>query len=274
MPKTVVITGATSGMGKLLTEAFAQQGCKVFAGYRNVALKKELSDISERVVPFRIDMAKKWTISEAVKFICENAEGIDTLVNMAGCVVAGPMENISVDRIREQFEVNTFSHIEFTQGLLPLLTKARIINISSMASYGVFPFVAPYCASKRALDILFNSFQIEYGNDISIVSVKPGVIKTPLWEKSIQANKDLLDTEKYMAEANMLIKNAQKNAEKGLDPQKVIDLILKIDDMENPNPSYTIGFDAKCAEILSHLPQSWINKLVSIGLSLKKKMYK
>ena len=143
-----------------------------------------------------------------------------------------------------------------------------------MASYGIFPFVAPYCASKRALDILFNSLQIEYGNNISIVSVKPGVIKTPLWEKSIQANKDLLDGEKYQIEANMLIKNAQRNAEKGLDPQKVIDLILKIDDMENPNPSYTIGFDAKCAEILSHLPQGWINKIISVGLSIKKKRFK
>lgn len=274
MPKTVVITGATSGMGKLLAKAFADQGCKVFAGYRNVALKKELTELSERIVPFRIDMAKKWTIAEAVKFINENAEGIDTLVNMAGCVVAGPIECLSVDRIREQFEVNTFSHLEFTQGLLPQLNNARIINISSMASYGFFPFVSPYCASKRSLDILFNAMQIECGENLSIVSVKPGVIKTPLWEKSIQANKNSLDVEKYKKEANMLVKNAQNNAEHGLDPEKVIDLILRIDELANPKPSYTIGFDAKVAEFVSHLPLSWINNLVKLGLKIKKRFYK
>jgi NAD(P)-dependent dehydrogenase (short-subunit alcohol dehydrogenase family) len=269
--KTYVITGGTSGIGEALVNCFSKDNI-VFCGYRNE--KKLPDELPENIIPFYVDYAKPETIQGAVEFIKSKADKIDTLVNVAGCVVAGAIENIPVSELRRQFDVNVFGAVELSQGLLDNLNNGKIINISSMASYGVFPFVAPYCASKRALDILFNSFQIEYGNDISIVSVKPGVIKTPLWEKSIQANKDLLDTEKYMAEANMLIKNAQKNAEKGLDPQKVIDLILKIDDMENPNPSYTIGFDAKCAEILSHLPQSWINKLVSIGLSLKKKMYK
>lgn len=271
MPKTVVITGATSGMGKLLTEAFAEQGCKVFAGYRNVALKKELTEISERVVPFRIDMSKKWTIAEAVKFINENSEGIDTLVNMAGAVVAGPVECLDVDRIREQFEVNTFSHLEFTQGLLPQLTNARIINISSDSSFGFFPFIAPYCASKRALDILFTCMQLEYGKGISIVSIKPGAIKTPIWEKSIQSNQSSLEFEKYKDEAEVLIQSAKKSSETGLDPKKVIDFIIKVDEMQKPKPSYTIGFDAKVAEIISHLPQSWINAIVTFEMNLKKK---
>lgn len=265
--KTVVITGATSGIGNLLVKAFVNQGCQVFAGYRNLKLKKELKSIAPTVIPFYIDMSKKWTITDAAKFIREKTEKIDTLINAAGYVVAGAMECLSVDKIRAQFEVNTFSHIQFTQELFEKLDGAKVINISSMSSFGVFPFVAPYCASKRAMDILFNSMQIECGADIKVISIKPGVIKTPLWEKSIETNQDALgDNDKYQKEFAFMVKNAKKNANKGLDPQKVVDFILKIEALEEPKPSYTIGFDAKMAELLSHLPQAWINNVIKSSL--------
>lgn len=275
MTKVVVITGATSGLGKLLAVYYANQNCQVFAGYRNVTLKKDLAAISENIIPFRIDMSKKWTVQEAIKFINTNTDHVDTLINAAGCVVAGPMECINVDKIREQFEVNTFSHVEFTQGLLDLLDGGKVINISSMASFGIFPFVAPYCASKRALDILFNSMLIECGLNIKFVSIKPGVIKTPLWEKSIENNKENLGkNEKYAEEQSFLIKNAQKNAEKGLDPVKVIAKILKVEQMENPKPTYVIGKDAKFAQMMSYLPLSWQNSLIKTALDVKMKLSK
>ena len=268
--KTVVITGATSGLGNLLVREFVYKGYTVFAGYRNVKLKKELIKISENVIPFRIDMSKGWTISDAVKFISEKTDKIDTLINAAGCVYAGPMECLSVDKIREQFEINTFAHLELSQGLFPKLQGGKIINISSMASFGIFPFVAPYCASKRALDILFNSMQIECGNNIKVISIKPGVIKTPLWDKSIELNKEALeDIEKYEKELEFLMKNAKKNNRKGLEPKVVVEKILKIEDLEAPKASYTIGLDAKIAEIISHLPQNLINILVKKSLEIK-----
>lgn len=273
--KTVVITGATSGIGNLLVREFVKQGYIVFAGYRNFKLKKELDKLSKNVIPFYIDMSKKWAIDDAVKFICEKTDKIDTLINAAGCVFAGPMECLSVDSIREQFEINTFSHIQFTQGLFEKFEEngAMVINISSMASFGVIPFVAPYCASKRALDILFNSMQIECGPNIKVISIKPGVIKTPLWEKSIESNKDVLgDNQKYEKEFEFLMKNAQKNSHKGLDPQKVAEFIVQIEGLKKVKSSYTIGIDAKFAEILSHLPQDWINFLVKT--TLKRRMKK
>lgn len=266
MQKTIVITGATSGIGNLLVKEFIKQGCIVFAGYRNISHKKALQAISENVIPFRIDLSKKWTITDAVNFINEKTDKIDTLINAAGYVVAGAMECLPVDKIREQFEVNTFSHLQLTQELFEKLEAGgggRIINISSEASFGVFPFVAPYCASKRALDILFNSLQVECGENIKVISIKPGVVKTPLWEKSIEGNADSLGgSEKYQKESEMLTKNAKKNMNKGLTAQKVADFIVKVEGLEKPKPSYTIGIDAKFAEILSHLPQAWINWII------------
>lgn len=274
---TIVITGATSGMGNLFAREFAAQGCKVFAGYRNLKLKKELTKISPNVIPFHIDMSKKWTVSTAAKFILKNLEEdekINTLINAAGCVYAGPMECLDVDKIREQFEINTFAHLAFTQGLFEKLQGGRIINISSMASFGIFPFVAPYCASKRALDILFNSMQIECGADIKVISIKPGVIRTPLWEKAIELNKEQnWSSEKYDKEYKFLMKNAEKNGKKGLNPQRVVDLVVKVESLEKPKPSYTIGFDAKMAEILSHFPQSCINNIVRKGLAFRSRKF-
>lgn len=278
MTKTIVITGATSGIGHLLVKDFAKQGCLVFAGYRNTAFKKDLQEIGENVIPFRIDLSKKWTVTDAVKFINEKTDKIDTLINAAGYVVAGAMECLPVDKIREQFEVNTFAQLQLAQGLFEKLEAGeggKIINISSEASFGVFPFVAPYCASKRALDILFNSMQVECGENIKVISIKPGVVKTPLWEKSIEGNSDALGGhEKYQKESEMLKRNAQLNAHRGLDAQEVVDLIVEVEKLKNPKPSYTIGADAKGAEILSHLPQGWINWIIKESIKQRVKKNK
>lgn len=268
--KNIVITGATSGIGNLILKKFLKKGYRIFAGYRNEALKPELEKLSPNVIPFYIDMTKKETVKQAAEFVSEKTDKIDALINAAGCVCAGAMECINVDKIREQFEVNTFSHIEFTQGLFEKLKGGKVINISSTSSFGVYPFIAPYCASKRALDMLFNCLQIEVGEEVKVVSIKPGVIKTPLWEKSIEKNMDSLENcEKYKKEFDFMVANARKNGESGLDANVVADLVIKVEEMKRPKPSYTVGMDAKIAEVFSHLPQNVINFVVKKMLERK-----
>ena len=265
MKKTYVITGATSGIGNALLKRLVKNNI-IFAGYRNEKFAQELEQLG--AIPFYIDMERKETIAQACAFIKSKTDKIDTIVNVAGCVVAGVMEKISVHNIRKQFEVNTFSHIDFTQRLLTLLKDGKVINISSMSSFGIFPFVAPYCASKRALDILFNAMSVESG--LKVVSVKPGVIATPLWDKSVELNKDAINNcTGYDKEMKYMVTNARKNGEKGLDVNKVVDLIVKIDRIDNPKPSYTVGFDAKIAEFVSKFPQDLINILIKQGIKAK-----
>lgn len=216
------------------------------------------------------------SISAATDFISANTQKIDTLINAAGCVIAGTIENIDLKNIRKQFEVNTFSHLQFSQRLLDRLEGGKIINISSMASFGIFPFVGPYCASKRALDILFNAMVLEFNRNIKVVSIKPGVIATPLWEKSIVLNKESIEKcpQIYEPQMKYLVENARKNGKYGLDVKKVRDLIVKVDGMKNPKSSYTIGKDAKLASFASMLPQDSLNWLIRSGLKLKVKMGK
>lgn len=268
--KTFVITGSTSGIGKALVKVFSKENI-VFAGYRNEQYVNDLTNISNNIIPFYIDLNSKSSISQAAAFIKSKTSELDTIINAAGCVVAGAVESIDIEKIKKQFEVNTFSHLDFSQRLLPLIKEnGKIINISSMASFGIFPFVAPYCASKRALDILFNSLQLETHRNINIISVKPGVIATPLWGKSIELNKDTIkNCSGYEAEMHYMLDNARNNETKGLDVKKVTDLIIKIEKSANPGVSYTIGNDAKFAEFISKLPQSLLNKLIKFGMKRK-----
>ncbi len=264
--KKYVITGATSGIGEALTKEFSKTSL-VFAGYRNSAKIDILRRFGENVIPFYIDMTNPESISEASDFIKSKTDKVDTLINAAGCVVAGAVENIDIDRLRYQFEVNTFSHLQFSQKLLKLLNGGKIINISSMSSFGFFPFISPYCASKRALDILFNSLAIETGGRIKIISIKPGVISTPLWEKSVDENAASIKEDlSYEKELKFMAENAMKNSKKGLDVSEVVKVVKKADSLKNPKSSYTVGRDARFAEFISKLPQDMLNSLIRFGL--------
>ena len=267
--KNIIITGSTSGLGKELVKLFATSGMwHVFAGYRNGNLIQQVDNAEY----FYIDMKNRDSIAEAAEFIKSKTDKIDVLINAAGCVAAGPVEFLDTDKLREQFDVNTFSHIEFTQKLLPLLNNGRIVNISSMSSFGHFPFISPYCASKRALDIFFNAFALENHRNIKVISIKPGVISTPIWKKSVEANeKSLSGCQDYEKELEFIRNNALKNTNKGLNVEYAAECIKNIVEKKNPKTSYTLGRDAKFAQILSYLPQDWINKLVKFGLKTRMK---
>jgi len=260
--KVYVVTGAASGIGRAIVESLALNN-KVFAGFRREGCEAELQAISNNVIPFKIDMCDDESISAAVEFIKSKTDRIDTLMNVAGCVVAGAMEGISVKELRRQFDTNVFGHIAITQGLLELLDGGRVINISSMASYGIFPFIAPYCASKRALDILFNSLLLETKKNIKVISIKPGVISTPLWNKSIEQNTKSIEACKgYETEMAYMVKNADKNEKKGAPVERVVETVLKADSAKNPKLTYTVGKDAFAARIASKLPQILINNII------------
>ena len=156
------------------------------------------------------------------------------------------------------------------------MKEGRIINLSSVASTGLFPYISPYCASKRALDILFNSLSLELKNkNIKIISIKPGVIRTPIWNKSIETNCKQLEKlpeefkEKYEKDITFLAKNAEKNNYKGIAPETVAKTIYKALTVKKPKISYCVGWDSILAGKASKLPQSWLNKFIKLHLKRK-----
>ncbi len=266
--KVVVITGSTSGIGEELTKLYSRsEDFRIFAGYRN---PDKISNNLENVDYFYINLADTKSIISAADYIKSKVGKVDILINVAGSVVAGPVEVLPIDKLKEQFQINTFSHIEFVQNLFPVLDNSRIINISSMASFGHFPFISPYCASKRSLDIFFNALLIENHKNLEIVSIKPGVIATPIWEKSVNSNEQILNNNIYYAkELSFLKNNALSNTQKGLDVRIVAEKIKEISLKKRVKSSYLIGKDAIFAQILSYLPQDLINNLVKLGLKAR-----
>lgn len=266
--QTILITGASSGIGKATALKLAKEGHKVFAGIRRKADKTELEGLHKNITGVYIDVTNASSIDKAFWFVIKNTDRLDVLINNAGIVTAGPVELLTLNNLKQQFDINTFGPIMVTQKFLPLLHGSKIINISSMASSGIFPYISAYCASKKALDIFFNSFNIENKDNIKVVSVKPASIKTPIWNRSIEKAKnsfaDIKETAKtkYEKELIFLEKNALENNFKGIDVEKVTKVISKIIKAKNPKPSYNIGFSAHIAEFASKLPQSLLNNII------------
>lgn len=266
--KVIFITGASSGIGRETALTLAKKGYRVFAGIRKKIDKTELENLNSNITGVYVDITSESSVDKAFWFVYKNTEKIDILINNAGIAVAGPIECLTVQQLKEQFDVNTFGAINVMQKFLPLLDNAKIINISSMAATGIFPFVAPYCASKSALDILFNSFGIENKSNIKVISVRPAVIKTPIWNKSVKRARNNFEEynetakEKYTKELLYLEKNALKNSDSGIEVKKVVETILKIINSKNPKPVYTVGAQAFFAEIISKMPKCFINYII------------
>lgn len=270
--KTILITGTSTGIGREIALRLAKNGHKVFAGVRRKIDKVEIEKLNPNITGVYIDIINPSSIDKAFWFVLKNTEKIDVLINNAGIAVAGPVEVLPVKKIKEQFDVNVFGTLNVTQKFFPLLKNGLIINISSLASYGIFPYIAPYCASKRALDILFNSLMLENKDNIKVVSVKPAVIKTPIWDKSIKKAQETFEElndiykRKYNDELSYMATHSKENALKGIDPCILAHTIVKIIDSKNPKPSYNIGFESSCADWVSKFPQIIINFIIKAKL--------
>lgn len=273
MGKSVLVTGASSGIGKEIALKLATEGYRVFAGIRKKSDKFKIEKLSKNITGVYLDVTNSSSIDKAFWYVLKKTDSLDAIVNNAGIAVGGPIEFLPIKKLKEQFDVNTFGSVAVAQKFLPIMNDGRIVNISSMASTGIFPFVAPYCASKRAMDILFNSLSLELkGKKVKVISVKPGSMKTPIWNKSVKNNFDYFKElpegciDKYKLEMNLLERNALSNSASGQDPKAVADTVFKALVVKNPRTSYTVGKDAFLAVMFSKLPEGLVNFFVKKAL--------
>ncbi|MEM8635044.1 MAG: SDR family NAD(P)-dependent oxidoreductase [Pseudomonadota bacterium] len=198
--KSVMVTGASTGIGRATAEYLAANGWRVFAGVRKQEDGAPLAAAQPNITPVIIDVTKDDEIAAAAEAVSEalGGETLTGLVNNAGIAIMGPLALQPMETIRLHFDVHVLGTVATTQAFLPLLgmdadrkgEPGRIVNISSFGGRLASPFLGAYCAAKHAIESLTHSFRREllvYGIDAIVVA--PGAIKTPIWDKAEEEKK-------------------------------------------------------------------------------------
>jgi short-subunit dehydrogenase len=249
MKKVILITGASSGMGKVFAQDLAKEGHIVYGAARRVDLLKELAQKGVKTIV--LDVMNDESMQSCVNTILEKEGRIDVLVNNAGYGSYGTIEDVSIEEAKRQFDVNVFGLARMTQLVLPSMRKqksGKIINISSIGGKIATPFGAWYHASKFAVEGMSDSLRMEvkpFG--IDVVVIEPGGVKSE-WATIAYANliKTTQDTA-YSEMANKFKKAFETTISKNAEPEVISRLISKAIAASKPKTRYSGGYMAKSA---------------------------
>ena len=244
--KTILITGASAGIGLTTAEYFQSKGWQVVATMRNPGAGADLAKL-DRVLVTRLDVNNEATIQSAVAAAEERFGKIDVLVNNAGYGAYGILEATSLDSIRRQFETNVVGVLAVTKGVLPGFRKRRsglIINISSIAGRLTIPFGALYCGSKFALEGVSEALRFELGAiGVRVKLVEPGFTKSK-FSQAIEFNNDPSLTE-YQGTIAQFMKAVQPLRENSSESITVAEAIYTAATDGTDQMRYPAGEDAR-----------------------------
>ena len=258
-----LVTGSASGIGFETALMLARNGIYTFATMRNLSRSEEILDYARKdhlpLETLRLDVTDEQSISEAIDEIIGKKNRIDILVNNAGYSLLGPLEQLHMEEIKEEFETNFFGIIKLIQCVLPIMRKqryGRIINISSLAGRIGFPLSSAYVSSKFALEGLTESLRYEVQDfGIHVILIEPGVIKTnfvnnmkignEIMTLQNRDNNNIIDDDSPYAEiTNKRISAFKPRFEKGSSPKIVAEIVLEAALSANPKVRYLVGDDA------------------------------
>ncbi|GHO79978.1 short-chain dehydrogenase/reductase [Ktedonobacter sp. SOSP1-85] len=242
MAQTILVTGSTSGFGRLTVETLARQGYTVFAGMRAVAGKNapaaaELRALAEReqlaLQSIEIDVTDDTSVEQAIESLVGITSRLDVVVNNAGVSYKGPLEAFTLEQVQQQFETNVFSVLRVNRAVLPHMRKqgsGLLLQIGSIAGRLALPFIGLYAATKFALEGLTESYRYElapFGIDAAIL--EPGTYPTPISAK----HQNAADTERallYQAalEEFLAAFYAENRSAMPPDPQEVADAVARV----------------------------------------------
>ena len=254
MQHVVLITGASSGIGKSTAKRLLKKGHIVYGAARRTDEMQELEHLGMHT--HFLDLTKDESIISCVEHILKKEGRIDVLINNAGYGSYGAVEDVSIEEAKRQFEVNLFGLARITQLVLPAMRKnkkGRIVNISSMAGKIYTPFGAWYHATKHALEGWSDCLRLELkAFDIDVVIVQPGAIKTDWGTIAAKNLKEKSGSGPYAAFANAAAEGMHEayTGDCLTDVDVLGKTIAKAATIKNPNRRYAKGFMAKPAMAL------------------------
>lgn len=293
MRKSVVVTGASSGIGKATVVKLIESGYQVFGLARRydklVSLFSSESVSKENkkedlYIPIEFDITKPETFNDILGNILSraNENTIYGLVNNAGYVEPGAIEDISMNNLRDQFETNFFGLVGFTKKVLPLMMTGRnkdkgggrIVNVSSLAGLISLPLIGAYSATKYALEAVSDALRIEVWNkNIKVVTINPGVIETDIYDVLKTRRDDLINNKNNnnnnTAERSRFIgaynKYFTRGKYAGLKSSVVADVICNSISSPNPKQKYIIGSSKEkiAVKLRPFIPDKLLSSLVA-----------
>lgn len=268
MNQTVVITGASTGIGWASALNLDRRGFRVIATVRKEADKASLeADTSDNLCVLFLDVTDENGIREAATAVDDivGEVGLFGLVNNAGIAEPGPLEFLPIDRLRWQMEVNVIGQVAVTQAFLPMLRRAqgRIVNIGSIGGRNVMPFAGAYCASKFALEALTDALRMELQQaGIHVSIIEPASVATPIWSKALDTDlPDAVDASYGTLLDNMKHIFANASAE-GVASEKVAEVIYQALTTKRPRTRYLVGRMAYLRLLLQALPDRWRDRII------------
>jgi NAD(P)-dependent dehydrogenase (short-subunit alcohol dehydrogenase family) len=278
--RSVLVTGASTGIGRTTALRLDGSGWRVFAGVRKEADAESLrQEASPSLVPVILDVTDPEQIAAAAEQIERESDGdgLDGLVNNAGVAVPGPLETIPLEDLRHQLEVNLVAYVAVTQAMLPQIRRAegRVVFLASIGGRIAFPFGGPYHASKFATEAIGDVFRQElrpWGIEVAII--EPGSIDTPIWDRGKEKAEEI---EAKSPQTNLLYgaaldkfrKVLKDTAERGIPPEKVAKAISHALESSRPKTRYLVGLDAKVqARIKPFIPTRLFDLIVARQLNL------
>ena len=261
----VVVTGASTGIGKAIALRLDQLGFKVFATVRNQSDAKALSSqASGELDPIFMDVTDQSSIEAAKGHVSEavGEAGLAGLVNNSGVAFTSPLEFVPINELRWLFDVNFFGLLAVTQAFLPMLRqkRGRIVNISSISTLLMAPFHGPYSTSKLALNGLSDAFRLElkpHGVQVSVIIC--GSINTPIWEKGNQLSNRIINSfppqasELYAKQASNLRNYFLRLGKGGIQPEAAARAVEHALTARRAKQTYFVGPDAYFYNITSKL---------------------
>lgn len=263
--KTLLITGASAGIGRATARYFAQNGWNVAATMRRPEAETELTQLPN-VKLFRLDVTDTASIQQALDAARAAFGGIDVVVNNAGYGAVGVFEAATAEQIRRQFDTNVFGVMNVIREILPYFREKRdgtIINVTSMGGLLTFPIYSVYHATKWAVEGFAESLQFELRPfNIRVKNIEPGAIKTEFYERS----QDLFKKEglaAYDEYQRVTFANSQKEGENAPGPEVVAKKIFQAANDRSFRLRYPVGNQAPVLLALRRLlPTGWFTKTV------------
>jgi NAD(P)-dependent dehydrogenase (short-subunit alcohol dehydrogenase family) len=277
--RTILVTGASTGIGRASTLALLDAGFRVFACVRSrgaaEALRTRLQDRAlDRLSTIELDVTDPEQIRSAAATVerAVGERGLWGLFNNAGIAVGGPLEFVPIADLRWQLEVNVVGQVAVTQAFLPLLRKARgrILTTGSIAGFSTVPGLGPYSMSKHAVEAMSDALRRElrpWGIDVSLL--EPGSIATDIWDKSTREfNEQQRDPPPELVKLYgglvQALRDLMARAERDASPVEVVTRdVVHVFTARRPRTRYCRGEGSGARKVLRRLPDRWMDAAVA-----------